>query len=434
MSKDKKALEKLVTHPISQKIFATIPPQSTEIRLVGGAVRNAIGGWECCTYQGVDDIDDGPFTQISEPDLDFATSLPIEEFAKRAEENNLSVYPTGLAHGTVTVSDGNASAEVTQLRSDIDTDGRHASVKFHADWGQDAARRDFTINAIYLDQNGDVFDPQGGGKDIADARLQFIGKPSERLAEDYLRLLRALRLCAEYPQLALDEAALPAMRHASQYLNQLSYERIMAEIKRMFRGRGFTHILPYIGVLAIDKLVLNCQLARWTSLDNPQKEALLEAFHLSNFPTQLCVLASQPEQLVAHISTLKLSRVEQKAISQSCHIALGQHQHVEHIDKLASASWMQAGYWLGELAVFAYLHGAIEGRFAFDAARMRQIVRQKLPVCPVTGQDIISIYKVRGEEVGHRLKDVTAKWVESDFSLSKPELLSIMTQHASASR
>ena len=162
-----------------------------EARLVGGVVRN-----------GLLARDKGVGFDV-EQDLDFAVSLPIVRFAEVAQQKGLRVVETGLAHGTVTVMADGQSAEVTQLRSDLSTDGRHAKIQPTSDWQTDAKRRDFTINALYLDADGVIHDLVGGYSDLKVGCLRFVGDAARRLQEDHLRLLRALRFLACYPELSM---------------------------------------------------------------------------------------------------------------------------------------------------------------------------------------------------------------------------------------
>ena len=419
-------LQSIITHPLSQKIFALIPAGSGEIRCVGGAVRNALAGWELQAHEPFDVRGAGPPLSRHTPDLDFATSLDINRFSQSASAAGLGVYPTGIHHGTVTVSDGQYHAEITQLRSDLVTDGRHAEVGFHTDWAQDAARRDFTINAIYLDQTGQIFDPLDGISDLAQNKLCFIGSPLARLEEDYLRLLRAIRLCAEYPSLKLEERALPAMKQASGQLASLSSERILSEIKRLFRGRGFFNILDYLPVLQIDKLVLGTTLAPWLFERQEFSASFWHAIQKADFPAQLCLFSSEPEKLLSHASSLRLSRIEKKALTAYCALAIGQHKYASQGEKLGTEEWMQARYWLGEKTVFSYLYAVATGCCAFDEERMRQIVQTKMPVCPVTGEDVITILKVEGAIVGSLLEALKKQWVESGFTLTRKQILTML--------
>ena len=165
--------------PASVAIFDALAAAGGTARFVGGAVRNLLRG-----------------APVS--DLDMAVDLPPEAVLKGLRKAGLKAIATGLAHGTVTALTGKRRYEITSLRQDVATDGRHAVVAHGQDWAVDAARRDFTMNALYLDRDGALFDPVGGRADAEAGRVRFIGAPATRLAEDILRLLRFYRLHAAF--------------------------------------------------------------------------------------------------------------------------------------------------------------------------------------------------------------------------------------------
>lgn len=197
-------------------------------RFVGGCVRDTLLGRD-----------------TREPDLDIATRLTPDQVMESLAAQGLRVEPTGLDHGTVTAVAFGRPFEITTLRKDVETDGRRAVVAFTSDWAEDAARRDFTMNALYADPDGRVHDPTGQG--LADAvagRVIFVGDPDTRIREDYLRILRFFRFLAHYGEGAPDPAALEACsRHAGQ-LARLSAERIAKEVLKLLAapdreaGRG----------------------------------------------------------------------------------------------------------------------------------------------------------------------------------------------------
>ena len=164
-----------------QKIFGAINKFSPngEVRYVGGCVRKII------RKENVDDID-------------LATNLNPQQVCEALKNNNLDFYETGIKHGTVTVVIDEYKFEITSLREDVKTDGRHAEVTFSTDWKKDAFRRDFTINAIYSDAEGNLFDPFNGKEDLESGLVKFIGNPEQRMKEDYLRILRYLRFFLDY--------------------------------------------------------------------------------------------------------------------------------------------------------------------------------------------------------------------------------------------
>ena len=164
--------------PVVQAVMDVMSRHGAEARLVGGAVRDLLLGRQ---------------PQKTKLDIDMAVNRPIGEAAGWLRAAGLAIYETGLAHGTITVRYADQSVELTQTRIDAHTDGRHAEVEATEDWSEDAARRDFTINALYMDATGTVHDPFNGRADLAAGRLRFIGAPDRRIAEDYLRILRTVR-------------------------------------------------------------------------------------------------------------------------------------------------------------------------------------------------------------------------------------------------
>jgi poly(A) polymerase/tRNA nucleotidyltransferase (CCA-adding enzyme) len=203
-------------------------------RLVGGCVRDALAGRPVA-------------------DIDLATPDPPECVIAALRRAGLKSAPTGLKHGTVTAISDHRGFEVTTLRRDVDTDGRHAEVAWTDDWRTDAARRDFTINAMSMTQGGDVHDYFGGAQDLAAGRVRFVGDPAARIAEDYLRILRFFRFQARYGAQLPDQATLQALRDGVPGLARLSPERVWSELKRILLApdpAGSVRLMAELGVLA----------------------------------------------------------------------------------------------------------------------------------------------------------------------------------------
>ncbi len=220
----------LLADPAILRLFATLP----EARLVGGCVRDGL---------------------LARPgsDVDLATPDPPEAVAAALTRAGIRAVPTGLAHGTVTaVLDGRAF-EITTLRRDVSTDGRHAGVAWTQDWQQDAARRDFTINAMSLAQDGTLHDYFGGQADLCAGQVRFVGEAALRVAEDYLRILRFFRFQARYGRGAPDADAVAAIRAGVPGLARLSVERVWSELKRILVAPdpdGAVALMAQTGVLA----------------------------------------------------------------------------------------------------------------------------------------------------------------------------------------
>ena len=207
---DSSPLAGLLNDPAVVRLFAALPAA----RLVGGCVRDALAGRPV-------------------QDVDLATPLAPDAVCRALAAASIRSIPTGVAHGTITALLDERPFEITTLRRDLLTDGRHAAVAWTADWQEDAARRDFTINAMSVSQSGELFDYFGGQADLAAGRVRFVGDAATRVAEDYLRILRFFRFQARYGRGAPDPAAVAAIRAGMAGLAQLSVERVWSELKRI---------------------------------------------------------------------------------------------------------------------------------------------------------------------------------------------------------
>ncbi len=196
--------------PDLRAVLAALP----DARVVGGAVRDGLLGYDVA-------------------DIDLASVQQPEAVTRALQSAGIRVIPTGLDHGTVTALVGGRGIEITTLRRDIETDGRHAVVAFTDDWRADAARRDFTINALSMAPDGSVFDYFDGLRDLRDHRVRFVGDPARRIAEDYLRVLRFFRFFARYGRERPDAVTLAALRDGVAGLGGLSVERVWSELKRI---------------------------------------------------------------------------------------------------------------------------------------------------------------------------------------------------------
>ncbi len=203
-------------HADTKAIFSLLDGETQRTRAVGGIVRDTLLGLERRSAE-----------------LDLATELTPDEVLARAGEQGIAAYPTGIAHGTVTLRLNALVAEVTTLRQDVETDGRHAVVQFGTDWLQDAERRDFTINALYADMAGELYDPLGASGDLLPPVVRFIGDPDRRIAEDRLRVYRFFRFSASHGAERFDAAGLAPLTRSAQALEGLSAERVGAERRRM---------------------------------------------------------------------------------------------------------------------------------------------------------------------------------------------------------
>ncbi|MFN4287276.1 MAG: CCA tRNA nucleotidyltransferase [Brevundimonas sp.] len=352
------------------------------VRAVGGAVRNTL-------------------MDLPVADVDLATTLRPEAVMDALEAAALKAVPTGLDHGTVTAVSGGRGFEITALRRDVATDGRRAVVAFTDDWSEDARRRDFHLNALYMSRDGTVHDPTGQGVDDARAgRIVFVGNAGERIREDYLRVLRFFRFQAWYGRTAPDEAALRACAAHRDGLAGLSVERISAEWLKLLAAPDpglALELMEKTGVLAViggDQLRLspriiafsNDPLVRWLAMlqgDADQVDAMARRFRLSRAQTKRMVEARRA-QAVVNIDTSE----------REARRSLYQHGVQPFLDALALAE-------------------AAAGR---RAEALRDLASQwRRPVLPVDGARLKALGVQPGPAMGEQLARLEARWLESDF-------------------
>ncbi len=218
-----------------KKLQSDLPKEKVVSRFVGGCVRKHLSGEE------IDDID-------------IATILTTDEVKNKLKNTYFKVLDTGTKHGTVTVISDNFKVEITTLREDYRTDGRHADVKYIDDWKLDSERRDFTINAIYLDREGKIFDPQMGTVDLKNKNVKFIGDPQKRIEEDYLRIIRFIRFKIMY-DLKLETTTIAAIKQNLDGIKKISKERILLELLKILELKSFLKIYENYHLLEIFKII-----------------------------------------------------------------------------------------------------------------------------------------------------------------------------------
>ena len=220
-----KSLKFLENIKEARKIFSYLNETGHEsrVKFVGGCVRKALSG------ENIEDID-------------LATSLEPEEVKKRLNNKNIKIIETGISHGTIVAILNGKKFDITTLRKDVATDGRHASVEFTSDWKKDASRRDFTVNSIYADIEGRIFDIYNGVSDLKSGKLKFIGSPKERIQEDYLRILRYFRFFIQYSKSDHETETIQAIKQNINGLNKISNERIFDELQKIFKLKNASNL------------------------------------------------------------------------------------------------------------------------------------------------------------------------------------------------
>ncbi|MGL4398092.1 MAG: CCA tRNA nucleotidyltransferase [Hyphomicrobium sp.] len=387
--------------PALRRVFDMMRDGGSEARVVGGAVRNTLIG--------------SPVT-----DIDLATPAVPERVMDLARAAGLGVHPTGLAHGTVTIVADGHPFEMTTLRHDVETDGRHAVVAFTDDWAADACRRDFTINALYAKADGSIVDDVGGLADLAARRVRFIGNATDRIREDYLRILRFFRFTAQYAAGAPDDEGLAAAIALKDGLTRLSAERVGAEVVKLVlapRAADVADVMREAGILSAvlgsdgDTQLLRRVIAIETALVRPG-DAML----------RLAALAVTTTEDGARLAQrLRLSNADGDALATAmlAHPAYDPARD----DKAARALLYATGvarFERGAIAAWARSDAPIPD--SARAARVTLPARWQAPKMPVRGADLLAAGVDKGPRLGAILKAFEDWWVENDFP-SDPDVV-----------
>lgn len=372
----------------TQRIFALLGGEAQQIRAVGGVVRDSL----------LDRVRDAA-------EIDFATVLVPDEVMHRAGEAGIGVYPTGIEHGTVTLKVGGLTAEVTTLRQDIETDGRHATVRFGTDWTRDAERRDFTLNALYADGDGELFDPIGGAEDCLAGRVRFIGDPDRRIAEDRLRVYRFFRFTASHGHEEFDDDGLMAVARAASDLGALSAERVGSEIRRMLElgrvARTFT-AMSSAGVLVLPAALLD-------ELGGYERRARRP----NAGPRLALIIAALGSRWVKDAWRLSNDEIGgAEAMLAAARLLID--------FKINEAAYRFPAVLADAVELAATLAGWTE---AGKSAVLQSLEQMEVPKFPLTGDDLIARGFAPGPALGAELERLEKKWIAGGFKLDRDALL-----------
>jgi poly(A) polymerase len=359
-----------------------------ETRIAGGAVRNALLG-------------------VPVADVDLATVLLPEDVTAVAKAAGFGVHPTGVEHGTVTITHQKAAFEVTTLRRDVETDGRHAVVSFTTNWAEDAARRDFTINAMYCDSIGKTYDYTKGYQDIQKQKVRFVGIATERISEDYLRILRFFRFHAYYGKNMPDKASLEACVKLKSGLKKLSVERIRQELLKLLIAPQAIKTLKLMAEVGILKIILP-HTEDWTVLERLPQDALPRLFVLSRDRKNL------KERL--RLSNEDAVRLAGMAAAPDISPSLSDNEQRRILFQVGAVGWQDA-------VQLSHAH-AKANRDDPQWLALLQLSRTWVPPrLPVTGTDLIAVGLHPGPKMGQVLSALEDWWVANDFTPTRQDLL-----------
>jgi poly(A) polymerase len=393
-----------------KKIFESINKFSSnsEIRYVGGCIRKII------QKELVDDID-------------LATNLIPQEVCESLRKNNIKYYETGIEHGTVTAVINDYSFEITSLREDVKTDGRHAEVRFSTDWKKDASRRDFTINSIYSDIEGNLFDPFNGKEDLKNGFIQFIGNPEQRIKEDYLRILRYLRFYLGYSKHKHDFKTLKLIKKNIAGISNLSKERLLDELKKYVKSNILTELSKDQFSIEIFEIIFPQikKIKLFSNLNTFAKIKLQEA----NFIFILSLLIVDGSDNADYfIYKFNISKKDQRRLK----IIDKFYNEKISIKSFSEKNLNKYFYFHGKQAVIDILSYRLFYLKKLDKKLLNfiDIFKSKvLPTMPVGAKILMEKYDIpEGKKLGNKLKMIEEEWVNNNFQLSTKQINKIVNR------
>ena len=396
----------------TKSVLSMLELEGHGARVVGGAVRNALMGHNVV-------------------DIDIATTAVPDEILGIATALGFSVHPTGLEHGTVTVVCEHRPYEITTLRKDVAMDGRRATVQFTKDWKEDARRRDFTINALYCDRHGNVYDPIGGYEDVLRKRVRFIGRAEDRIREDYLRILRFFRFYAMYGRDPIDVAGLDACVGERSSLQFLSGERIRSELFRLLAANNALKATT----LLVEHDFLNFLFGDHQDVDQLDRLIQIEeTLGRDRDPLlRMAALSVRDADDARQIAQkLKLSRSDANRLKRIG--ALNERENVG--DHCADEQGSKAALYTTGLRGYvdcALIRWARSDKATTDPAAIAHVnlpKRWSVPKLPISGSDVVALGVRPGPNVGLAVDRFEDWWINAGFpndpSLLKDKLKSIV--------
>ena len=391
-----------------KKIFDAIKSFSDEsdIYYVGGCVRKIF------CHELVDDID-------------LATNINPDEVILSLKKNNISFYETGKNHGTITAIIDDKKFEITSLRKDISTDGRHAKVLFSKDWREDAERRDFTFNSIYSNVYGEVFDPFNGRKDLENGRVKFIGDPSKRIKEDYLRILRYIRFFLNYSKKDHEPKIKKIIKQNLDGLLKISKERLIDELKKIIFSKGFINLKKddfSKGILELVFPSLNN-----TSFLTDKNKLLIEDIQLNkNFIVLLSAM------MIKDLNSINYILYKFNFSNQDKQRLLYIHDNYQmSLEKSFFDRELKKRIYFGEKENLLDLITLQLLIFHKNENTLNDLIKitkkTDLPKFPYNADFLIKNFDYKpGKKMGKKLKELETLWVDNDFKISKEEIKKIV--------
>ena len=376
--------------------------EESEIRYVGGCIRKIL------SKEKFDDID-------------LATNLKPDEVKECLKNNNIDFFETGIEHGTITARLDEKNFEITSLRRDVITDGRHAEVEFTNEWTEDALRRDFTINSIYSDKEGNLFDPNDGVKDLECGKVQFIGDPEKRIKEDYLRILRYIRFFANYSKQDHKLNVKKVIKQNISGVIKLSKERLIDELKKLVISKGFAKICDDEFSKDILQLIFP-QLKNIDTIKNIQKNYKEELFKKDFIFLLALLIIDETDNSDFFLYKFNMSNQDKLRINSIKEI----YNKFNDKNTFSKKNLQKIFYYQGK----NYLIDALDFKLFLSNKKNSKLLELKkyfenleIPKFPIKAKIIMEKYNLKeGKELGQKLKYLENLWVENSFSISEKEV------------
>ncbi len=375
---------------------------TSEIRFVGGCVRKILNN------EKYDDID-------------LATNINPEEVKKCLKDKNIDFYETGIEHGTITAKIGKKNFEITSLRKDISTDGRRATVEYTNNWNEDASRRDFTINSIYADQEGNLFDPHEGARDLKNGIVVFIGDPEKRISEDYLRILRYIRFFLNYSKEKHKLNIKKIIKQNIRGVINLSKERLLSELEKLLLSKGFIN-------LSKDEFCKEIILLIFPQLKN------LDIFKKLNKYSQNTI---SKKDFIFLLSLLVIDETDNSDyFLYKFNVSNETKKRINFLKEIFINSNDKNNFTIKKLEKIFYFHGktslidVIDFQLFKSTKNIKKLIelkdyfeKKEKPSCPIKAKIIMEKYNIKeGKEFGQKLKYLENLWVENSFKISNKEI------------
>ena len=398
-----------ITHqtPVN-KIFEAINShsESSEVRYVGGCIRKII------KKEVVDDID-------------LATNLKPNEVCEALKKKAINYYETGIEHGTITAIIDDHKFEITSLRKDVVTDGRHAKVDYSYNWREDAARRDFSINSIYSDNEGNLFDPHNGKKDLENGHIKFIGDAENRIKEDYLRILRYIRFFVNYSNHKHNPEIIKIIKRNIGGVSKISSERLLDEFKKLSKSDGFIKLFSDKESLELIEIIFP-QLKYLSSFKKQNSYATNNLSKVDFIFLLSLMIVDESDNTDYFIYKFNISKKDQKRLRL---IDLFYKTNM-NIKNFTEKNFNKIFYFNGKQAVIDIINFKLfkSNKVEKNLIKLMEVYKDKIkPTMPVGANVLMSKYNIpEGKILGKKLKSIEELWVQNGFQISDKQIQKII--------